>query len=328
MVYLAAGQKGVWSLMEYRLYPLEDQSRLEELCALFAKGLADTTPEYWKWKHFSENGQPQGMILVAEAEDGSIAGMYAQQPAVYESGSDRIFVVNLMDLIIDPAHRGSGLMKKLYSFVVDFYSKAGFSGYIGFPNHNSYPVFLKYRATDMGDIYAYNNFKRLLPVYLNRTCQKKDTWEIRIQDPMPGDLFYPVNEEACQLRRSDAFMKWKFVDNPDGPFRWLTIRKNGRLMGYMITKTICGRIRRAVNIYDWALRDEVPDEILKSAVKLLHTHGNWVSLWGRYSDAVLDRWARAGLSRKSEQGTHFVLHTFGDRTMPDMWHVTRADLDY
>ena len=123
-------------------------------------------------------------------------------------------------------------------------------------------------------------------------------------------------------------MKWKFVDNPDGPFRWLTIRKNGRLMGYMVTKTICGRIRRAVNIYDWALRDEVHDEILKSAVKLLHTHGNWVSLWGRYSDAVLDRWARAGLSRKSEQGTHFVLHTFGDRTMPDTWHVTRADLDY
>lgn len=314
--------------MEYRLYPLEDQSRLDEICSLFAKGLADTTPEYWKWKHFSENGQPKGMILVAEAEDGILAGMYAQQPVIYELREKQISVVNLMDLVIDPEHRGSGLMKKLYQFVVDFYTEAKYSGYIGIPNCNSYPVFLKYGAIDMGDTHSYNTGKRLLPIYSNKHLCKKGDWEIQIGDEMPEDLFYPVNKEAFQLRKNDAFMKWKFVDNPDGPFRWLTIRNDGKLMGYMVVKTIQGKFRRAVNIYDWALREELPDEVLGAAVKLLRTHGNWVSLWGRYSDAVLDRWARAGLTQKSEQGTHFVLHTFGDASMPDNWHLTRADLDY
>ena len=39
-----------------RLGSLEPRIITEE----FAKGLADTTPEYWKWKHFSENGQLWG----------------------------------------------------------------------------------------------------------------------------------------------------------------------------------------------------------------------------------------------------------------------------
>lgn len=314
--------------MEYRLHPLEDQSRLDEICTLFAKGLADTTPEYWKWKHFSENGQPKGMILAAEAEDGSLAGMFALQPEWYTCADKTILVIQNEDLVIDPAHRGTGLMKKLYHFAKDYYTNEGAVGSISFCNPASYPIFLKYGAEDRDDIYTYNTAKHLLPVYWGKRCWKKGEWEIRFGDQMPEDLFYPVNEEVYQLRKSDAFMKWKFADNPDGPFQWLAIRKNGKLMGYMVTKIIQGKFRRAVNIYDWALQDELPDTILGAAVKLLHTHGNWVSLWGRYSDRVLSRWVRAGLTQKNDQGTHFVLHTFGDTQMPTNWHVTRADLDY
>ena len=314
--------------MEYRLYPLEDQSRLDEICTLFAKGLADTTPEYWKWKHFSENGQPQGMILVAEAENGSLAGMFALQPECYLRGNYQILVIQNEDLVIDPSHRGTGLMKKLYWYALEYYKQQGFVGSISFCNAVSYPIFLKYGAEDRGNIYSYATTKRLLPIYWAKQNWQKGEWDIRFGSQMPEDLFYSSTEEAYHLCKSDAFMKWKFVDNPDGPFQWLTIRKSGQLMGYMVTKTIQGKFRRAVNIYDWALRDELPDELLRASVKLLHTHGNWVSLWGLYSEKVLNRWAAAGLTKKSEKGTHFVLHSFGDRTMPANWHLTRADLDY
>lgn len=314
--------------MEYRLYPLEDQSLLDEICTLFAKGLAETTPEYWKWKHFADNGQPKGMILVAEAEDGTLAGMFALQPEWYTCADKSILVIQNEDLVIDPAHRGTGLMKKLYHFAKDYYTKEGAVGSISFCNPASYPIFLKYGAEDRGDIYSRNTPKSLLPLYLRKKNVRFDAWELSVTDQMPSDLFYPVNQDAFQMAKNDRFMKWKFVDNPDGPFRWLTIRNDGKLMGYMVVRTIQGKFRRAVNIYDWALREELPDEVLRAAVKLLRTHGNWVSLWGRYSDAVLDRWARAGLTQKSEQGTHFVLHTFGDAPMPDNWHLTRADLDY
>ncbi len=314
--------------MEYRLYPLKDQERLDEICTLFAKGLADTTPAYWKWKHFSENGQPEGMILVAEAEDGTFAGMFALQPERYIRGDEQITVIQNEDLVIDPAHRGTGLMKRLYRYAFEYYKEQGMVGSISFCNSASYPIFLKYGAEDRGDIYSYNTKKRLLPVYLNRRNWKKGEWEICLGDQMPADLFYPVSEESYALRKSDAFMKWKFVDNPDGPFQWLTIRENGKMMGYMLVKIVQGKFRRAVNIYDWALQEDMPDAVLKAAVQLLQTHANWVSLWGRYSERVCTQWMRAGLIQKNEQGTHFVLDTYGEKSMPQNWHLTRADLDY
>lgn len=315
-------------VMEYRLYPLEDQTRLDEICTLFAKGLADTTPDYWKWKHFTENGQPEGMILVAEAEDGSIVGMYAQQPVRYSCGNEQIVVVNLEDLVIDPDHRGTGLMKKLYQYVVDCYSQTGMSGYIGIPNKNSYPVFLKYGAKDMGDIFSLDTKKKFIPVYIRKKKAQAGYWDIAITENMPNDLFYSNHQSEFRLIRNDTFMKWKFCENPDGPFLWLTIRQNEELKGYLVIQITQGRLRRAVNIYDWDLKDDVPQAVLKKAVKLLNTHGNWVSLWGRYNEAVLNRWVKAGLTEKSNNGTHFILHAFGEKRMPDNWHLTRADLDY
>lgn len=315
-------------VMEYRLYPLEDQTRLDEICTLFAKGLADTTPDYWKWKHFTENRHPKGMILVAEAEDGSLAGMFALQPEWYVCADKKIIAIQNEDLVIDPAHRGTGLMKKLYHFAKDYYTNEGAVGSISFCNPASYPIFLKYGAEDRGDIYTRNTPKILLPIYLKEKSAKLGDWEINVVDQMPNDLFYPINKDAFQMAKNDAFMKWKFSDNPEGPFLWLTIRHSGKLLGYMVVHITQGRLRRAANIYDWALDSAVPDHVLKRAVKLLRTHGNWVSLWGLYSEDVLKRWTAAGLTEQDEKGTHFVLHNFGDKTMPANWHLTRADLDY
>lgn len=314
--------------MEYRIYPLEDQSRLDEICNLFAKGLAETTPEYWRWKHFTYNGHPKGMILVAETEDGVLAGMFALQPEWYACANKKILAIQNEDLVIDPIYRGTGLMKKLYSYAKEYYTKLGSVGSISFCNPASYPIFLKYGAEDSGDIYVYNSSKRLLPFNLKKESVEINEWRIEVTGQMPTDLFYSVNESAFQMVKNDLFMRWKFVENPDGPFQWLTIRKNGKLEGYMVVKIVRGKFRRAVNIYDWALQDDLPDELLRAAVKLLQTYGNWVSLWGRYSEHILDKWARAGLKHKSRQGTHFVLHTFGNIAMPDNWQLTRADLDY
>lgn len=314
--------------MDYRLYPLKNQERLAEICALFATGLAETTPDYWKWKHYSENGLPEGMILVAEAEDGSFAGMFAMQPAVYACGGKKLTIVQTEDLVIDPSHRGSGLMKKLYNFAWEHYSERGSVGFMAFCNDTSFPIFLKYGAVDMGDIYSRNTAKSLLPVY---SCKKEfsgNGWSISLCAEMPNDLFHPGNSDAFAMEKNDSFMKWKFADNPDGPFFWLTLRKDGQLKGYIVVHITQGRLRRAVNIYDWALDSSVDDYALSRAVALLRTHGNWVSLWGLYSEDVLARWARAGVDKKSENGTHFLLHAFNGQELPTKWHLTRADLDY
>ena len=314
--------------MDYRIYPLENTDRLDEICTLFATGLADTTPDFWKWKHFSDNGMPKGMILVAEAEDGSFAAVFALQPENYVCNGEKTVIIQTEDLVILPAHRGSGLMKKLYFYAKEHYAKEGATALLGFCNDNSYPIFVKYGATDMGDSYSWDSAKSLLPIYLNKKRATHKDWKIEVTDEMPNDLFYLENTESFQMEKNDTFMKWKFVDNPEGPFYWLTIRKNGVLMGYVVYAVTQGRLRRAVNIYDWALNDQVDAAVLKRAVDLLRTHGNWVNLWGRYTDAILDRWAAAGIKNKNEQGTRFILHALTDEPLPENWHLTRADLDY
>lgn len=314
--------------MDYRIFPLEDQSRLGELCALFAKGLADTAPDYWKWKHFSENGHPEGRILVAETEAGSIAGMFALQPVRYTCGGREVVMIQTQDLVIDPGCRGTGLMKKLFRFAEEYYTQKNAAGFMAFCNENSYPIFLKYGSRDMGDIFSYNSGKKLLPVYTRKKRECIDDWQIAFLEEAPHDLFYPGSDNAFSMKKNDGFMRWKFSDNPDGPFRWLTIRREGRLEGYLVVQVTQGRLRRAVNIYDWALTDGVPEKVLKAVIDLLKTHGNWVSLWGRYSEAELERWAKGGIAEKSVNGSHFLLYPFEGAELPENWRLTRADLDY
>ena len=130
--------------MEYTLYPLQDQARFSELCALFAMGLDVTTPTYWKWKHYSENGMPEGIILVAEDENGQLAGMFALQPEYFICGEQRRLLVQTEDLVIHPNHRGTGLMKKLYLFAEEYFAAKGADGFIAFTNDTN-PVFVYIR---------------------------------------------------------------------------------------------------------------------------------------------------------------------------------------
>lgn len=327
MVHLEAFEKGVWE-MSYKLYPFRDMSRLPEVCSLFAKGLSDTTVDYWRWKHYSDSGHPEGMILVAEADDGSLAGMFALQPERYQWGKASVTVVKTEDLVIDPAHRGSGLMKQLYQYAVTYYEAKGYWGFVAFTNENSYPIFLKYGAKDMGDISGVETGKRILPLYPCRTNLRFGDWTIRLTGQMPDDLFWPVRDTMVQMEKSRTFMEWKFVNNPEKDFHWLTIRKNGTLQGYLVVSITQGRFRRAVNICDWAFRENVDASVIRCAVKLLLTHGNWVELWGCCREEDRQLWAEAGLNRQSSQKTHFLLAPFQKEEYPTHWHLTRADLDY
>lgn len=314
--------------MSYKLYPLQDRSKLPELCSLFAKGLADTTVDYWLWKHFSHNGHPEGMILVAEAEDGSLAGMFALQPENYRRGEECLVVVQMMDLVIDPRYRGTGLMKRLFQYAKWNYTEKGYWGFTGFPNPKSFPILTKYGAKDMGDISSLETGKRIVPIYIGRKKQQFGCWTLELKEEMPDDLFLTDKISAFQMDKPKAFMEWKFAANPEERFQWLTIRRNGTLEGYLVVHITRGRLRRAVNVYDWGLKNTVGATVLKQAVNLLLTHGNWVELWGRYSEEDQRLWREAGLNRKSDQRTHFLLMPFGANPIPDRWHLTRADLDY
>lgn len=314
--------------MEFRLYPLTDESRLQEICDLFAQGLGETTVAYWKWKHFTENGLPQSIMIVAEDNTGKIVGMYALQPMWYCNSKERVLVSLGEDLVVDKTFRGTGLVKRLRQYGDNFYIDQRADFWAGYANPISFIIFQKYGAKNCGDIYSYQSQKTILPPLFPKTNYTHDGWEISVCDRMPSDLFFQTGDTSFRMEKNASFMEWKFEKNPNQKFKWLTIRNNGVLKGYMVFHVNRGRFRKAVNIHDWDLMSDVSDQVLKRAVDILRSMGNWVSLWGRYDDAVLARWKMAGIGEKSTQGTHFLLCPYGVKELPDQWHLTRADLDF
>lgn len=313
--------------MEFRIFPLKDTSRLPELCALFAKGLAQTTPEQWLWKHYTENGLPEGRILVAEDEAGQLRAMFAMQPAWYRRGEERILLVQTEDLVIDPECRGQGLMRKLYDYTMEDYRRQGAAAITAFScNDASYPIFLKYGAKNLGDIGALATPKALLPK-LRRRHYRKGGWEIQICREMPKDLFITGKDDVFKMEKTTRTLEWKFTENPELQYQWLTIRKDGALKGWFVYYVNKGRLRSAVNICDWELRSHVTSAILKHAVTILQTLGNWVTLWGRQSDADLALWRAAGLTEQEVHPDHFMFHATADFAPPAHWHITKIDSD-
>jgi GNAT superfamily N-acetyltransferase len=313
--------------MEFRIYPLTDTSRLPELCVLFAKGLAKTTPEYWLWKHYSDNGLPKGMVLIADDESGKMRAIFAMQPAWYRQGNSKIMLVQLEDLVIDPECRGQGLMRKLYSYTMDYYRTQGAAGLIGLSaNDKSYAVLTSYGFCNLGGIRSFRTSKTLIP-HFSKNNYRKEGWNIVIGDAMPDDLFFSSHSSSFKLEKNQQFIEWKFNKSPEHAYQWLTIRRDGVLEGYIIFYVNKGRLRSAVNICDWELNESINDWILRKTVKILQSKGNWVSLWGRLDDRSAARWHQAGLTIENQDKDYFIYYPIDDSQLPVNWHITKADSD-
>ncbi len=314
--------------MEFRIYPLKDTSRLPELCELFAKGLAQTTPEQWLWKHYTDNGLPEGMILVAEDETGRLRAMFAMQPAWYRRGEERILLVQTEDLVIDPECRGQGLMRKLYDYTMDYYRQQGAAAVTAFScNDASYPIFLKYGSKELCEIGSISTSKAFLPKFWKKALFARDSWQIQIQAQLPEDLFFTTCDTVFKMEATHRTIEWKFNEDPARSYQWLTIRKDGVLVGWVAFYVNKGRLRSAVNICHWELKDCVEIPILKKAVGLLQRLGNWVNLWGIQTPDTLARWRAAGLTDDGPAHDHFMYHVIDDRSLPTAWSITKVDSD-
>ena len=314
--------------MEFRIYPLEDTARLPELCDLFAKGLAQTTAEMWLWKHYTENGLPEGMILVAEDETGKLRAMFAMQPAWYRRGNERILLVQTEDLVIDPECRGQGLMRKLYDYTMDHYRQQGAIALTAFScNDASYPIFLKYGAKALRDIGSIATPKSLIPKKWRKATYDKDGLQILVCDQMPKDLFCAPCETAFKMENTYRTLQWRFSEDPGRSYQWLTIRKDSRLVGWLVFYVNKGRLRSAVNICHWELLDCVDAKTLAQAILILQRLGHWVSLWGIQTPDALALWHAAGLTKVEPAHDHFMYHIINDQTPPTAWYITKVDSD-
>lgn len=316
-------------MSEYKLKRFTDKNRIPELQELFRKGLGETTREFWEWKYWEENGLPESFILVAEDVNNKIVGMFGFQLLKYLCGDDSIILVQTQDLVIDPVCRGKGLMKTLYTEAMRICKEKGAIAFLAYPNKNSYPIFLKYGASDMPKISSINtrrNYFSCLKKEISELCIGE--WSIKITDKIPDNIYNSKPQTSYKLDKNQEYLQWKFDSNPDEEFKWLIIYDKESIKGYFVFSPNRGRISTAVNVYDFDLSEEVPENIIKKAISILKTYGNWVSIWGSFSERESAMLKNAGLRKESKGKTNFTIHSFENKEVNIDLLLTRADLDY
>ena len=122
------------------------------------------------------------------------------------------------------------------------------------------------------------------------------------------------------------FLTWKYDENPDVNFQWLVVESDEKVLGYFVFTTVHGRVRTAVNVYDWSF-DATHKMAFSMAVKCLSRLGSFVSFWGRYHGSDEDLLRYAGLKRR-ETETRLVLKRISEKGYPEELTLTRIDTDY
>ena len=311
--------------MSYKISRFQDPARIPELIDLFRTGLGETTEEHWMWRLFSDNSMPEkAFAVIAEDENGRIIGVSSVLPAEYHTGSGIYRCFQYGDWVVHPEHRGKGLIREFYNFIYEYFKDKQYDFIIEYPNDNSYPIFMKYGFTELPKIPSWRTSKKIFCTKRKKDAYTVDGVEYLFTKTCPFTETPPAEEG--RMVRSPELLRWKYDENPTEIFTWLTMQKNGQLIGYFVFATTKGRFRTAINLYDWAYLDD-SDMIFRTAVRLLLKNGNFVSIWGRYSDRIKTRLKRAGM-KEADGGTRLVLKAVSEKGWPEPLYLTRIDTDY
>lgn len=307
--------------MNNRIFTFQDKNRVSELIELFGTGLGATTEEYWMWRLFSDIGEMNPVAIVCENEQGRLDGMMTAIPAIYGSGETRI--LQMCDWVVRPEARGQGLISKMYQFITDEYRKLGYDGVSAFANENSKPVVLKYNYKDYGRFSRWSTGFR--PFWGKNTTEEiiiKDA-KYSFTETCPD---FDISVRKKRLYRDQRFLSWKYDQNPETEYTWLSVWKNSLCVGYLVFTLTKGRIRTVVNVYDWDFDERFEAEFAK-AITLLCKRGNSVCIWGKYSVKEEQMMSAAGM-KKTEIGNPLSVKAFPDKRIPDELILTRVDTDF
>jgi len=310
--------------MDYRISILEDPGRIPELIELFRTGLGDTSADHWRWRLFTDVGQPeQPFAVIAEDEAGKLVGVSTFFPVRY--GCSGTKAVEFGDWIVHPSCRGQGLIGKIFGSTCSWFSDQGYAFIMtSFPNQNSGPILRRFGFTDLPNVAEYVTSNRLFFSGKAPADRVVEGVQFRFTDACP--LTEAPQHREGRLQRSLAFLRWKFDQNPDASYRWLSLWQQERCIGYFVYHRNKGRIRTAVNIHDWEL-EPGSEPLFSEAIRLLAKRGSFVSIWGKYPEQTLSMFHAAGMHH-SGRSTPTITKPFYPGGVPDDLTLTRADTDY
>ncbi|MBQ3177158.1 MAG: GNAT family N-acetyltransferase [Clostridia bacterium] len=311
--------------MEYKISILKDSDRIPELVTLFRTGLGETTEAFWKWRLFTENGQPdQPFAMIIDDEKERMVGISSVLPVLYGYGESERKCLQFCDWVVHPEHRGKGLIRMMYDYAYMHFRDKGYDFIMEFPNDNSYPIFQKYGFCEEPHIHCWSSSKHVF-------IKKEKLHDIHIQDKKvcfsekcPAEIGTFIRQD--RIARTPAYLKWKYDQNPDIDYKWVTLWQDEICIGYMVYTLTRGRFRTAVNVYDWEYPN-TDSTILHKIISILEKQGNYISIWGRYDQNTQKLLEQCGL-RKVECRTRLMLKDISERSWPTELTLTRIDTDY
>jgi GNAT superfamily N-acetyltransferase len=327
LVFVAQDQENLQALrntMKYTISVFDDPKRIPELVELFRTGLGETSVEHWRWRLFTPNGlEDQPFAVVAREEESErLLGVSTVIPVYY--GKDKIKAILFGDWVVHPSARGQGIIGKIFDYICAYAKENGYSFMITFPNQNSYPILKKYGFEDLEGVFSWNSSTSLF--LRKRSPKDKEIKGISYRFfktcPFEGE----IPQYSGRLYRNASLLRWKYDLNPDEHYTWLTLWKEDLCLGYFVYQLTKGRLRTAVNVYDWAYYEKDP-ECFKEAVALLQKQGNFVSFWGKYDEDTQGLLEECGFKKDGGRAVCIVKSVTGDE-LPAPLTLTRIDTDY
>jgi predicted N-acetyltransferase YhbS len=127
-------------------YTIERFTRADipDLCALTLKvwGVSPTQNEFLlKYSHVNSNQSFLGFM--ARDKNGSPVGFLAATRAdmIFQGSAEPL--AQIVDVLVDPEHRGHGLINYLALKTINLCREMGTSAVVGFPNQNFFPIMIK-----------------------------------------------------------------------------------------------------------------------------------------------------------------------------------------
>ncbi|MFO7600852.1 MAG: GNAT family N-acetyltransferase [Candidatus Desulfacyla sp.] len=220
-------------------------------------------PETWRWQ-FRDNPAGEALCVLAQDHD-RIAGQYALIPTRFSvQGKETRFALSC-DTMIDPDDRRQGLFtalaRKAYQRLE---SESGITTVWGFPNEASLPGFARHLDWRRVTVFPLR-VALLRPLTLLRTrlglkkasgtapATRGGDSAAPVCANIPGLQVEPVtrfDEEYDDLWnrhrnlapviqiRDAAYLNWRYAGIPDFGYRPFAIRSGGRLLGYMVIRTL------------------------------------------------------------------------------------------
>ena len=309
--------------MEFTISVLQEQNRIPEVIELFRTGLGDTSEAHWRWRLFTDNGQEdRPFAVIADDENGRMVGVSAVFPARY--GCTQKKCVAFGDWVVHPDYRGQGLIRKIFDFTCAYFVECGYDFMLTFPNEMSYPILKRYGFRDLSGVTNWNSRTKLFLSHGNPKDQTVSGVEYRYTRHCALEEIPKQRED--RLYRTTAYLRWKYDQNPDQDYTWLTLWQRGEPLGYFVYTLMKGRLRTAVNVYDWDYwQGDVA--IFAQAVKQLKQLGSFVSFWGIYAEDLQALLRQAGLEHL-DGATKCIVREMHPTGLPEQLTITRVDTDY